>query len=174
MFLLVRAARRFQNGDGETLEISSATRRLFAYVSQSNTLFSGSIRDNLLIVRPDASDEILISALKDACAWDFVSELREGIASSLGEQGAGLSQGQIQRLTIARALLCDTPVLLLDEATSALDLDTERRLIANLQAGKLNRTIILTTHRQSLLSLCNRVYEIKDKTAYEAADAPKI
>ncbi len=162
------------NGDGETLEISSATRRLFAYVSQSNTLFSGSIRDNLLIVRPDASDEILISALKDACAWDFVSELREGIASSLGEQGAGLSQGQIQRLTIARALLCDTPVLLLDEATSALDLDTERRLIANLQAGKLNRTIILTTHRQSLLSLCNRVYEIKDKTAYEAADAPKI
>ncbi len=155
------------NGRGEVLEISSATRRLFAYVAQDNVLFSGSIRENLLLVRPDATEEMLISALTDACAWEFIEKLDGGMDFKLGEKGSGLSEGQIQRIAIARALLVDAPVLLMDEATSALDIATEQRLIGNLLARSGRQTVILTTHRDSLLSLCGRVYSIAGGTAVE-------
>jgi len=146
---------------GETLDISPMTRRLFAYVSQDNTLFSGTVRDNLALVSPGAEDERLIAALEDACAWDFLRDRKDGLDTLLGEKGEGLSEGQRQRITIARALLTDSPVILMDEATSALDMETEERLIKNILRRKHGRTIILATHRPSILSACDRVYTVK-------------
>ena len=105
-------------------------------------------------------DEEIISALKEACAYDFVEKLPEGIYSSIGERGFGFSEGQNQRLSIARALLRNSPILLLDEATSALDVDTERRVLKNIMESNSKRTCIVTTHRPSVLNMCDRVYRI--------------
>ena len=91
----------------------------------------------------------------------------EGIHSSVGERGRGLSEGQAQRLAIARAVLKDAPVLLLDEATSALDVATERQVLRNLMTGRPNRTVIVTTHRPSVLGMCRRVYRIVDRQVRE-------
>lgn len=145
-----------------SLDVSPSTRRLFAYVPQDNTLFSGTIADNLRIIMPDATEKMLIDALKTACAYDFVINLPEGLYTSVGESGEGLSKGQIQRISIARALLSDAPVLLLDEATSALDVKTEQELLRNIMNIKKGRTCIVTTHRPSVLSICQRAYLIKD------------
>ena len=106
-------------------------------------------------------NERLKEALEMACAWEFVSALPEGIHTPLGERGSGLSEGQIQRLCIARALLSDAPILLLDEATSALDVDTEHQLLRNVMACRKDRTCIVTTHRPSVLELCDRAYRIE-------------
>ena len=151
-----------------TLCASPATRRLFAYVPQDNTLFSGTIAENLRITNEKATDEMLIDALKTACAYDFVSALPDGLNSRVGESGDGLSKGQIQRISIARALLSDAPVLLLDEATSALDVTTERLLLRNIQSFRKGRTCILTTHKPSVLSICQRTYLVKDHTVTQA------
>ena len=97
-----------------------------------------------------------------ACAWEFVSRLPQGIHSSVGERGKGLSEGQAQRIAIARAILRDAPVLLLDEATSALDVATERQVLRNLVRHRPNKTCIVTTHRPSVLNLCQRVYRVMD------------
>ena len=147
-----------------TLCASPSTRTLFSYVPQDNTLFSGTIAENLRIANPDATEDMLMDALKMACAQDFVSALPEGLGSRVGENGDGLSKGQIQRICIARALLSDAPVLLLDEATSALDTDTERALLENMQQFRKGRTCIITTHRPSVLSICRRAYLIQDQT----------
>ena len=146
------------------LSASPATRRLFSYVPQDNTLFSGTIAENLRIMRPDATEETLIDALKIACAYDFVSALPEGIHTRVGENGDKLSKGQIQRISIARALLADAPVLLLDEATSALDMKTEQLLLENIQRFREHRTCIVTTHRPSVLAICQRAYLLEDQT----------
>jgi ABC-type multidrug transport system fused ATPase/permease subunit len=140
------------------IPVSPSTRKLFSYVPQDNTLFSGTIEENLRIMAPDASEEAIWEALEIACAADFVREL--GLDSVLGERGNGLSQGQIQRLSIARALLSPAPILLLDEATSALDVDTESRILKNIVSGRKNRTCMITTHRLSVLDACQQVYEI--------------
>ena len=145
------------------VEASASTRKLFAYVPQDNTLFSGTIAENLRITNPEATDDMLFNALKTACAYDFVSELPEGLYSKLGENGEGLSKGQIQRLSIARAILSDAPVLLLDEATSALDMKTARELLKNIQSSQKWRTCIITTHKPSVLSICERAYLIRDQ-----------
>ena len=147
-----------------TLCASPSTRRLFAYVPQDNTLFSGTIAENLRITNPEATDDMLTDALKTACAYDFVSALPNGLDSQVGESGNGLSKGQIQRISIARALLSDAPILLLDEATSALDIKTARTLLENIQNSRKGRTCILTTHKPSVLSICNSTYLIQDKT----------
>ena len=147
-----------------TLCASPSTRRLFAYVPQDNTLFSGTIAENLRITNPEATDDMLTDALKTACAFDFVSALPDGLDSQVGESGNGLSKGQIQRISIARALLSDAPILLLDEATSALDIKTARTLLENIQNSRKGRTCILTTHKPSVLSICNSTYLIQDKT----------
>ncbi len=144
------------------IALSPATRKLFSYVPQGNTMFSGTIAQNLRDVRPDASEEEIISVLRIACAWEFIEKLPEGIHSLIGERGGGLSEGQSQRLSIARALLRKTPILILDEATSALDVDTEARVIKRIMQDEYPRTCIITTHRPTVLKLCNRVYEIKD------------
>ncbi len=147
-----------------TLPISPSTRRLFAYVPQDNTLFSGTVAENLRLMRPDATEEQLQQVLELACALEFVSQLPQGIHTMLGERGNGLSEGQIQRLCIARALLTDAPVLLLDEATSALDGQTEQKILQNIVNAQKNRTCVVTTHRPSVLELSHRVYQIGEES----------
>lgn len=147
-----------------TLPASPSTRRIFSYVPQENTLFSGTIAENLRITNPDATDTMLNEALKIACAYDFVSALPDGLDTRVGEAGEGLSEGQSQRISIARALLSDAPVLLLDEATSALDVATERTLLENIAKFRKGRTCIMTTHRSTALSFCQRSYLIQNRT----------
>lgn len=149
-----------QAADGRQVEVNAGLRRYFSYVPQGNTLLSGTIADNLRMVKPDASDAQLQAALEAACAWDFVSAMDGGLEASVGEHGHGLSEGQAQRIAIARALLRDAPVLLLDEATSALDVATERTILRNLAARYPHKTCIVTTHRPTVISLCRRVYQV--------------
>lgn len=149
-----------QAADGRQVEVNAGLRRYFSYVPQGNTLLSGTIADNLRMVKPDASDTQLRAALEAACAWDFVSAMDGGLEASVGEHGHGLSEGQAQRIAIARALLRDAPVLLLDEATSALDVATERTILRNLAARYPHKTCIVTTHRPTVISLCRRVYQV--------------
>ena len=149
-----------QSGSGEEFSVNSDLRKFFAYVPQGNTMFSGTIAENMRMVNEEATDEDVINALKTACAWEFVEHLPEGINSKLGERGRGLSEGQAQRISIARALLRNAPILLLDEATSALDRDTEERVLNNIMSSHPDRLIILSTHRPAALKLCNRIYKI--------------
>ncbi len=147
---------------GESVPMNVETRHLFAYVPQGNTILSGTIAENLRMVKENATDDEIIEALKISCAWDFVEKLPETINSNLGERGRGLSEGQAQRIAIARAVLRDSPILLLDEATSALDVTTERQVLRNIVQQRPNKTCIVTTHRPSVLNLCQRVYRVVD------------
>ena len=146
-------------GGGEALDVSPSTRCCFAYVPQDNVIFSGTVAETLRLVRPDAPEEALWAALRAACAEDFVRSLPGGLDCPLRERGGSLSEGQNQRLAIARAILADAPILLLDEVTSALDLETEQRVLENI-AALPGKTCILSTHRPSVLSLCSRVYRL--------------
>lgn len=149
-----------KSGSGNEFPMNSDMRRFFAYVPQGNTLFSGTIADNMRMVNEEASNEEVIGALKTACAWEFIEQMPDGINSVLGERGRGLSEGQAQRISIARALLRNAPILLLDEATSALDRDTEERVLHNIMESHPDRLIILSTHRPAALKLCDRIYRI--------------
>ena len=149
-----------QSGAGEEFPVNSDLRRFFAYVPQGNTMFSGTIAENMRMVNEEATDEEVIDALKTACAWDFIKQLPEGINSTLGERGRGLSEGQAQRISIARALLRNAPILLLDEATSALDRETEEQVLHNIMSSHPDRLMILSTHRPAALRLCSRIYKI--------------
>ena len=105
--------------------------------------------------------------MKIACAWEFVEKLPDTISSALGERGRGLSEGQAQRISIARAVLRNAPILLLDEATSALDVTTERKVLRNIIEQKPNKTCIVTTHRPSVLNMCQRVYRVMETKVTE-------
>ena len=149
----------FYNGN-RTVEASSRTRCNISYVPQGNTLISGTIRDNLLLGNPDAGEEELKAALHTAAA-DFVWELPEGLNTLCGEQGAGLSEGQAQRIAIARGLLRPGNVLLLDEPSSSLDEDTERKLLERLSKQMQGKTLIMITHRETIAQLCSSVVRLK-------------
>lgn len=157
--------------EADPMPLSPSTRCLFSYVPQGNTMFSGTIAENMRNVKPDADDEEIVCALKSACAWEFVSALPQGIFSRIGERGGGFSEGQSQRLSIARALLRRSPFLLLDEATSALDVKTERRVLRNIMQDEYPRTCIVTTHRPTVLTMCQRVYGIKEQRLEELQEA---
>ena len=157
--------------NGTQVPVNAETRHLFAYVPQGNTILSGTIAENMRTVKENATDEEIIQALKIACAWDFVGKLPDTIHTEIGERGRGLSEGQSQRIAIARAVLRDAPILLLDEATSALDVATERRVLRNIVQQKPNKTCIVTTHRPSVLNLCQRVYRVVDTKVTELDEA---
>ena len=143
--------------DGKKL--SSAYRKLFAYVPQGNMILSGSIRENIALNRENLTEEELISACKTAEIYDYISSLPEGFDTVLSERGAGLSEGQVQRLAIARALVSSCPILLLDESTSALDEKTEKAVLKNLSELK-DKTILIITHRESVLDICNKTISL--------------
>ena len=142
--------------------LSAATRCWFSYVPQGNTVFMGTIAENLRLVKPSAGDDELRKALEQACAWEFVQEFPDQLEHYIGEHGSGLSEGQAQRIAIARAVLRDAPILLLDEATSALDMETEKQVLRNIIKTDSRKICILTTHRPSVLSMCDRIYDIRD------------
>lgn len=148
--------------NGEQVHMNAETRHLFSYVPQGNTILSGTVASNLRMVKEDATDREIVEVLKIACAWDFVSKMPDTIYSRIGERGHGLSEGQAQRIAIARALLKDTPIMLLDEATSALDVVTERQVFENIIKQRPNKTCIVTTHRPSVLGMCQRVYRVME------------
>lgn len=153
--------RFYLDGERPELEPGQDVRKLFAYVPQGNYLFSGTLRENVTFFSPEIQDELVWEALKIACAEPFVRELPQGLDTRLGEHGYGLSEGQMQRIAVARAILSGAPVLLLDEATSALDEATEAQLLKNIAELK-NRTCIIVTHRKAALDICNRHLEICD------------
>lgn len=138
--------------------LTSRYRRLFAYVPQGNLLTNGTVRDVIAFsdIESRYDEERMRFALRTACAEGFVEELENGLDTELGERGSGLSEGQMQRLAIARAIFSERPILLLDEATSALDQDTEEELLKKLQ-GLTDKTVVIVTHRQAALSICDRV-----------------
>jgi ATP-binding cassette subfamily B protein len=150
---------------GNETELTPQWHRLFAYVPQGNQLMSGTIRE--VAAFSDKADmdnsERLNNALKIACADGFVSELEAGADTLLGERGTGLSEGQMQRIAIARAVFSKSPVLLLDEATSALDEGTERQLLENLRS-MTDKTVVIVTHRPAALEICDRVIDFTDNT----------
>ena len=144
----------------EEARVSPLTRCNLSYVPQGNTLLSGTIRDNLLTGNPDATEEDMRQALHTAVA-DFVFSLPEGIDTVCGEQGTGLSEGQVQRIAIARGLLRPGNILLLDEPSSALDGETERELLERLSGQVTGKTVVLITHRERIAELCSEVVRMQ-------------
>ena len=152
LYPLISGEKYIEYKDG-LKELDASYRSLFAYVPQGNLLMSGSIRDIVTYAARDDSD--MNKALEISCALEFIAELPKGVDTELGEKGNGLSEGQMQRLAIARAICSDRPVLLLDEATSALDEQTEKKLLMNLKA-MTDKTVIIVTHRPAALAKCDR------------------
>lgn len=157
LYPLDEGQRLLQTASGEE-PLKSLHRGLFAYVPQGNRIFSGTVREALTFGDMDVSDDDIWRAL-DVAAADFVRELPEGLNTRLGERGTGLSEGQLQRLAIARAVLSGHPILLLDEATSALDEGTEGRLLSNLKR-MTDRTVLIVTHRPRVREVSDRVWEV--------------
>ena len=151
--------------DGKVL-LDSTTRSLFSYVPQGNMLFSGTLKDNVTFIRADASEDEINFALKVSCADEFISALPNGLDTEVGENGVGLSEGQVQRIAIARAILTKAPVILLDEATSALDEMTEAKVLDNLKALE-DVTLIIVSHKKAALGICNRRIRIENKKIKE-------
>ena len=144
--------------------LTAAWRGLFAYVPQGNQLMSGTIREVVAFGDPDAMQQEgrLAQALKIACADEFVMTLEHGVDTRLGERGAGLSEGQMQRISIARAIFSDRPILILDEATSSLDEATEQQLLTNLRQ-MTDKTVLIITHRPAALKICDRNIDMTEE-----------
>ncbi len=137
-------------------KLGSKTRKLFSYVPQGNLILSGTIRENVLFANEDATDEKIINALKIAQIWDFIETLDNKLDTVIGENGLGLSEGQAQRISIARALLYDAPILLLDESTSALDSKTEEQLLKAIKS-MTDKTVIIVSHKKAAFDVCDKV-----------------
>ena len=175
LFKLLLSVYRPQQGEisldcrGEKMTVDKGLRKLFSYVPQGNFLLSGTLRENIAFVAPDATEADIMEAARIACADDFITELPNGLDSKVAERGAGLSEGQVQRIAIARAILTGAPVLLLDEATSALDEDTEARLLWNLRELE-NITCIIISHKKAAEQICDKIVTISDKHIVIKAD----
>lgn len=141
----------------------ASVRPLFAYVPQGNMVLSGSIRDNISLCNPDVDEESIINAAKAAEIYDYIAALPDGLDTMLSERGAGLSEGQIQRISIARALITEAPALLLDEATSALDETTETKVLENIRR-MTGKTVLFITHRNTSLKACDKIMHIENKS----------
>lgn len=152
---------------GKEFSMEENLRSLFSYVPQGNTLFAGTIAENIRMVKEDATDEEIINVLKMADAWGFVSCLKDTIDYELGEHGKGLSEGQAQRISIARALIRESPVLLMDEATSALDPWTEQRVLEQIMKANQDKILIVTAHRKSVMEMSDRIYRVRDGSVTE-------
>ena len=146
------------NGD---TAVDASVRGMFAYVPQGNMIISGSIRENIAMCNPDISEEEIIKACKIAEIYDYIEALPNGIDTILSEKGSGLSEGQLQRIAIARAIVAQSPILLLDEATSALDKPTEAKVLKNIK-DMADKTVILVTHRTSNLNLCDNIINLSE------------
>ena len=153
---------------GSTEELSAKYHRLFAYVPQGNQLMSGTIRDVICFADKGGlrDDERINNALKIACANNFVRGLDYGVDTLLGERGTGLSEGQMQRIAIARAVYSRCPILLLDEATSALDEATERKILEN-HRNMTDKTVVIVTHRPAALDICDRILKFTENGVME-------
>lgn len=145
----------------ETIPVDCHTRKMFSYVPQGNFLLSGSIRDNLTFINSDVTDEEIKEAVRISCADQFVYDLPQQLDTVIGEHGIGLSEGQLQRLAIARSILSKSPIMLLDEATSALDEATELRFLKNLKEMQ-DKTCIIVSHKTAALEICNKHIKIID------------
>lgn len=154
---------KFYNNKNQTEDANALTREFISYVPQGNTLFSGTILENILMGKRDATSKEIEEALKGAAAYDFVKELPEGLNTVIGEKGYGLSEGQAQRIAIARALIKKAPFLILDEATSSLDEKTELEVLEGIRSWSPVPTCLLITHRRSVLRYCDREICIRDK-----------
>ncbi|MGN1339464.1 MAG: ABC transporter ATP-binding protein [Oscillospiraceae bacterium] len=169
LFMLLLGAYQPQAGEirfcggGGSFRAGRETRGIFAYVPQGNCLFSGTIRENIAFLRGgrEISDEEVIAAARAACAEEFIEQLPQGLDTRIGENGFGLSEGQAQRIAVARALFSGAGFLLLDEATSALDEQTEKRLLENIAAMD-GKTVLIVTHRPAALDICGRRLTLKD------------
>lgn len=157
----------FFDENGLTDPANANTRRFISYVPQGNTLFSGTVRENIRMGKLDATDEEMWDALKLSAGYDFVKELPNGLYTVIGERGHGISEGQAQRIAIARAFVRKAPLLILDEATSALDENTEKEVIKGLQQLEPRPTCIVVTHRKSILTYCDREIKIENKNMEE-------
>ncbi len=152
----------FFNTENGCFKPGKAYRNMFSYVPQGNMLLSGTIYDNITFMNPDKSPDDVQKAIKLSCSDDFIAELPDGLDTVIGERGRGLSEGQVQRLAIARAILHNAPVVLLDEATSALDEATEERVLNNLKTLE-NVTCIIISHKKAALNVCNKEIRIENK-----------
>lgn len=146
----------------EKIPFNVGTRSLFSFVPQGNMIFSGTLRDNVTFIKSEASEEEIENALRISEAKSFIDELPKGLDTVVGEDGVGLSEGQVQRIAIARAVLADCPIMLLDESTSALDEETERKVLDNLKALK-DITLIIISHKKAAAKICNRKIKVKEK-----------
>ena len=153
--------RLFLKTEEGDVPLSAANRNLFSYVPQGALTLTGTIRENITFLSGEVSDEKIEVAAKQAVIYDFIKTLPQGFDTPIGERGIGLSEGQLQRIAIARALVTDSPVLLLDECTSALDTETECKLLENLK-NTSDKTVILITHRPAALDICDTVLHVKD------------
>lgn len=150
----------------EAHQSSTLTRRNFVYIPQGNTLVSGTVRDNLLMGNPDATEQHMRDALHIACA-DYVFELPQGLDSEITERGGGLSEGQAQRIAVARSILRPGSILILDEVTSALDEATEQEMLRRLTQSQIGKTLIFVTHRPAIMQYCNQVLRIEKPQAQQ-------
>jgi ATP-binding cassette subfamily B protein len=153
------------------LDVTATTRRMISYVPQGNTLFSGTIYDNVKFGNLDATEEDIKAALRAACALDFIDILPNGLNCVIGEGGQGLSEGQAQRISIARALIKKAPILILDEATSALDSDTEINVLKSIKNLNPTPTCLIITHRHTALKICNRVLKLDNGRIIEVENS---
>lgn len=157
----------FFNPQGQTETSNATSRNFISYVPQGNTLFSGSIADNVRMGRRDATDEEIIAALKASSAYAFVENLPDGMHTVIGERGHGISEGQAQRVALARALVRNAPLLVLDEATASLDEKTELEVLEGIRSLQPKPTCILITHRRSVLNYCDREIKIENKQIHD-------